>query len=68
MALEKTTLEISQSVDNVKSKIDRLTESQSKFISGELSDQDLLNLLEDYSDFFSDDKNVENFIKGKNII
>ena len=67
LATEKTVLEIAQSADLLSSRIKRLSEEQQKFLSGEISDQELFELIENYSDFFADQSFFNDFINGRDL-
>jgi hypothetical protein len=67
LAAEKTVLEIAQSADLLSSRIKRLSEEQQRFLSGEISDQDLFELIENYRDFFADEKFFNDFINGRDL-
>lgn len=66
-ATEKTVLEIAQSADLLRSRIKRLADEQQKFLSGDISDQDLFELIENYRDFFADEKFFNDFVQGRDL-
>jgi len=67
LALGRPLLEATQAADQLSSRLDKLTESQEKFISGDISDQEIFDLIENYSELFSDPDFFAAFRKGEDL-
>ena len=67
IAAQTTTLETAQSVDHLASRIKRLGEDQQKFLSGELTDSEFFELVEDFSELFADGQFLDDFLNGREL-
>jgi len=68
IAASGTTLNLVQSIDTLNSSIKRISEVQSKMLSGDLTQTELYDFLQENLDLFSDDGMMDKFLSGGNII
>ena len=64
IAAKKSTKDTSNAIDNLNSKIERISETQKKFLKGEMSETELFDFLEDYGDLL-EGENLQKIYAGR---
>jgi len=67
LAIGRPLLEATQAADQLTSRLDKLNESQEKFATGDLSDQEIFDLIENYSALFADPEFFAAFREGRDL-
>ena len=67
LASSKTILATTQEVDRLNSVIENLSETQSKYLTGQMSQADMYQFIEDNADLFSDTTVLDRFLAGQDI-
>src|SRR5690554_1398175 len=67
MASIKTTQEVSQALDTVQNKLKSMSEQQQKYLSGEMSNQEIYEFVENNAKLFGQEGVLEDFLAGRDI-
>lgn len=67
VAFNKSTLELTQNMDKIENSMKNLVETQKKFLSGDMTDTEFFNFVEDNLDLFADEKFFNAFISGADL-